>query len=300
MQLYKLRDFGELFTDTIDFVKENFVKYIKLYFRILILPIVFIIGIAFLYSKYAVQNPLMFEVDGDPGATALVFLIFFLLMLAGFAYNALSLLFNVAFMVSYHENKDFGYEEIKAYIKSHFKKAAIMSLVLIPVLILLMIPVFITSALLIVTIIGILALPFVMAWVMVFMSNSFYEYVHTETTISKAIGFSWETLRKKPFLYALSTGVFIMLIYFIIAAVFTIPLFVFGMSSTLVDFDPESINTTFSGTTMLVINIVSALVQVLTTMVIYVNLGMIYFTSVEQVRSESLLDDIDSIGDNSL
>lgn len=281
MQLLKIRDFSALFTDTFQFVKENAQHFFLNFFIFNGLFIILYSGFnAFVLKNATDQNNL-------PLIVAYVLVILFL----GIIYWV----FTPIYMILHQQKGDqFNYNDILNYMTSHIGKiisflliSFLMSIVIGTALILL-------SLLLIITIVGIFALPLVFSAFSLWFQLTFMEYLTTDKTYFDAMGYAF-SLTTKNFWANVGSNALMQLI---IIVLYYLGIAIFGLMSAFSEMGTneaevlEKMQAMFSSPAFMII---IALMLIASTLVA-INAGIVYFSQKESFEKIAAHSSIEELG----
>lgn len=304
MQLYKHRDFGLMFSDTFTFIKENGKHFLGNYFRIMGIPLLILIIISYFFFKYysSFTNNAIIRADNGIGSDV---------MLPGgmLAFSGIVLLFMIAFFVIYsisfafaptylnlysHYGSNFNHKDIIATMKSRSSKIIKFSLLLIPLLIVMSIPLILGSLILMITIIGILALPLFWGYFMLSIHTAYMEYLSTESDYMESMYFGFGIIRKNFWKSVGNAVLTYFIIQMVVSMVTFIPYYIYLFSQVALGTGNED-PTQFISVTV-VYYIVSSLISIIIGSLIQINQGIIYYSLVDERSNVSSYSEIDEIG----
>ena len=313
MELYKSRSFGDFFQDTFSFIKHNGIHLFK---HFLIINGIFLLILAvFLYFFSKFYSDLLFGgLYGQSGTTdfdtyinengALFFLLVFLFILVALISAVISYAYLPIYMKLYdeHGGKNFGSSQVlKAYTSNIGKLLLflICGFILgIPLVIALGIILFIFM----ITIIGMLAIPFIIGGFSLFYQMSLMEYFQNKKGIWESFGYSWNLLTSKFWAAIGSVGLFLLMGYVAQYALAIIPAmisFADTMTST-----GESANYAAQDESvgalifMLSFFFLSFFSGVLINVIVQINQGIVFYglkEDNENVKTKSIIDQIGSV-----
>lgn len=303
MQLYKSRDFGGFFSDTFTFLKATGGHFFKNFVVIngVFLIILTIIGYFFskfyigMLSSVAGGNPdevssYFFENLGSVGLFVILFLV--LGVISSIVFYA----FTPIYMQLYEKNgNSFSANDIiMVYKKNAFKllKFVVMAFLLaIPLTFIMAIIMFA----LVITIIGIFALPFAVAIFVLLYYFALSEYLNTDKRAFACFEYAWKLLRSK-FWHAIgATGLFFFILY-IVQYVVTL---VFGMAGSMQylisNEGSDVLNTEGLTITVVITMLITYAISFLLQAVVQINQGITYYglkEDVENIGTSSIIDEI--------
>ncbi len=285
MQLLQERDFSAFFTDTFQFIKENFVHLLTNYLIVNGLFLVIYFTLNYMTDVESMMNfgPL-----------------YFLSLLVSLIMVFVSISFVVIYMILYNQNDgtNFNYRDIFNYFGQNIGKILLFFLISLVLAIPLIIAFYIVMILFTITIVGILALPLVYAAFYLWFAMTFYEYMNTNKGYFDAMGYGFSLFMKKFWATTGSTA----LVFLIIFVIVGLALGAVGLFSELGKINmqnPESLNFFIdfikSPGAMLVMILYTILFQFA-----QVNPGIIYFSQKEAFEGIKAKTNIDDIGKNEI
>lgn len=319
MQLYKKRDFGTLITDTFNFFRENGKNYFKNFILlngllIILLVALYIVGYKNFFSQFITAIP-----DGNADyygeflQANLGFVILFSVVFIALLFIMIMMVytFPVLYLKRYGEqaDKNIKLNDLLSDMKQNFGRFILFCLGLIFIILPLFGMVVGLSVVLIFLIIGIFLLLFIVPLMTNIMSFTLYDYFNRNvgffSSLSYAIRsqFSYSNANNgSPFWKYWGSTAIIMLIIQIITSVFSfIPaIIMMGTIFTVPDADKaEGMSNFFDssmGTVYFITYGISILASLILSNIVYINSGLMYYDSREDLhRNEDLLE-IDSIG----
>ncbi|MEC5393722.1 DUF4013 domain-containing protein [Bergeyella sp. RCAD1439] len=317
MEFYKHRDFGALVGDTFAFFKENGKNYFKNYFLInglLLIAMVALFAVGYgeffaqifegnvagqnyYFESYFQENQWMLIL-----VTGLLFLLFLALMLVNYSYP-------VFYMKRLSEtgNKVITADQILGDLKRNFGRLLVMFLGLCFVVFPIMMIVFGIAYLLIFIIIGLFLLLLLLPLMLNTTNFIIFDYLHTKrgffASLSYAVKaqYSYRDVRRKgPFWKYVGSSLSLYMIIQVITSVFTtIPIFLLLGGNVLF---PNSTSSFEGDESMLMVILlvviygVGILVSFILSNLIYVNAGLMYYDSREDLHRTKQIDEIETIG----
>lgn len=281
MQLLKIRDFSALFTDTFQFVKENAQHFFLNFFIFNGLFIILYSGFnAFVLKNATDQNNL-------PLIVAYVLVIIFL----GIIYWV----FTPIYMILHQQKGDqFNYNDILNYMTSHIGKIIYFLLISILMSIVIGTALILLSLLLIITIVGIFALPLVFSAFSLWFQLTFMEYLTTDKTYFDAMGYAF-SLTTKNFWANVGSNALMQLI---IIVLYYLGIALFGLMSAFSEVGTneaevlEKMQAMFSSPAFMII---IALMLIASTLVA-INAGIVYFSQKESFEKIAAHSSIEELG----
>jgi hypothetical protein len=163
-----------------------------------------------------------------------------------------------------------------------------------------MIAVGVSMFLLVITIVGILALPLVIAFVSLFYNMTLMEYMQDKRGIWDCFGYAWTLILSKFWAAVGCVGIFFLISYIIQNVIGMIP-YIFGMASlfTTVEsntLEPQDVVSSMT-IVMLLIFFLTFVVSTLLNVIIQLNQGMVYYglkETNENTNTKSIIDQIGS------
>lgn len=299
IQLYKKRDFSDYINDTILFFKT----YGKEYFRNFIITngwLVLLFCVIYFFSgklSSILSNPFDngFEINGD--VSTLPFVLLGLLIITGVAYSIYSITFPILYLQRKGENPEeqITSKELNRELKNHFFPTLKFCFFSLFTIIPLAIIAFILNIALMFIIIGIPLFFIVTPAITIWFTQSLYVYLNEDLDFFGSLGKGW-TILIKQFWHKIGASVIVFFCVIIINIIFIlVPTFlVLGHSltaSTALLANPNS-------TLMIVINILSTIVSFFLTNIVFVQQGIIYYSSIEYLENTQAFIEIDNIGKN--
>lgn len=313
MELYKSRGFGEFFQDTFSFIKYNGLHLFK---NFLVINGVFLLILSiFIYFFSKFYTDIVFSgVYGTNSSNDLDTYInengalFFILVFVFIIVALISAVASYAYLPIYmqlfnsHGGKNFGASEVLGAYKKNSGKLIIFLLcgflLGIPLIIALGIIMFIFM----ITIIGILCIPFIIGGFSLFYQMSLMEYFQDKKGIWESFGYSWQLLTSKFWAAIGSVGLFLLMGYVAQYALAIIPgLFqvVDSMTSTYseVNYDPDDTSFTVF-VLMLSMFFLTFFSGVIINVIVQINQGIVFYglkEDNENINTKSVIDQIGSV-----
>ncbi len=323
MEFYKKRSFGEIISDSFEFLKRYGKNYFKNYLLInglllTLLVVLFIFG----YREFLMQiigsnlqgQSYFFEQYFQEN-TGVLITVTTLITLLFLLFSIINYSFPVFYMKRVGENpeKKITTDEIIGDIKDHFGKLLILFLgitfIVTPVAIILVG----ISYLLVFILIGFVLLMLVMPFIMNVINFIFYDYLHTQKGFFESLSYAFKSQFSYPHqaegspFWKYTGGTLI--IYFIIqtiATIFTIiPLgillaILLTSPETVKSFDDPNTNPLSGGIGVMIFVVygISILCSFILSNLIYISAGLMYFDSRTDLHRNKDLEAIESIGQN--
>ena len=283
MQLLKVRDFSEFFSDTFTFIKENAAHFFINFFTINSL---FILGYG-LYNYFVSKLATNAMTDFNPMYIFLFFVVFIILAIVYWS-------FTPVYMILYQQKgTEFSSGDILSFMSQNIGKMLVFLLFSFFMALVLLIPLILGTILLAITIVGILAIPLLFAAMSLWFQLAFMEYMSSDKSYFDAFGYGFTLFTKKFWATIGSNAIMqlvIMVVYYLIAGSF-------GLFSAFsnITVDPQGssamIENFMASPVMLVLSVVLIVVMV----VVNINAGIIYFSQkefLEGIQAKSSIDDI--------
>lgn len=317
-QLYKKRSFGDMISDTFSFLKATGKHFFKNYFTIT--GIFLLIVLVLSYFVFKVYFEVAFSSLGttfgeDPieqffgdnlGMIISVGILFFLMMIF---VGLLNYSFPVSYFRLYERNKlttNFTSKDIITEMKSTSGKLLIYFLTMILFTIVMLVifgffmgllanimPLFMLLIMLLFIFIGV---PILYVW----LTQTLYFQLNSNEGIISAMGNGWSVLMNNFWSILGSTIIVYIIVSILTNIIAMIPYIIgmigmIGMGSTQDPFTDNN-SMSFFGIMMTVTMIVSLLVSFIGYNLLFINQGMIFYSSIEQKENKSHQSEIDLIG----
>ncbi len=310
MQLYKSRDFSAYFQDTFSFLKQNGKHYFKHFFIIngIFLIILMVLGYFFtkfysdiVFGGYLQNNPNAIDdyLNNNSGLIVLFVLVF---ISVGLISSLISYAYTPIYFQLYskHESSNFSVKSIIDCYKLNFGKLLVFLICGILIGIPILIATGILTFVLVITIIGMLALPLVLGAFMLFYSMTLMEYLEDKKGIWDSFGYSWTLMRSKFWAAIGSVGLFFLMSYVIQNVVTIIP-YIFGMASLFTTVQSPSPNPDEIGAMMMIIMLIvffiTFVVGTILNNIVQINQGIVFYSlkeDKENINTKSIIDQIGS------
>ena len=286
MQLLKVRDFSEFFSDTFGFIKENAAHFFINFFTINSL---FILGYG-LYNYFVSKLATNVMTDFNPVYIVLFFFVFIILAIVYWTFTPI-------YMILYQQKgTQFNAGDILSFMSQNIGKILIFIFLSFIMGIVLLIPLSLVSVLLVITLVGILALPIVFAGFSLWFQLAFMEYINSDKSYLDAFGYGFTLFTKKFWATVGSNAILqmvIMVIYYLIAGSFGL----FSAFSNIA-VDPEASSAMIENFMASPVMIVLSVVLIVIMVVVNINAGIIYFSQKEFLEGIQAKSSIDDIGRN--
>lgn len=303
-QLYKKRDFSAYITDTIVFFKihwknffGNYIVITGAFLALLCLFYFFIFrdlfstlfntgnkGVGYDIGYFFSDNPVLFV----SVMVAVIFLSIF--------FSIFSVAYPIIYMKLIEETgkKDFTASELFGRIKLYLPKIVRFGLYSLITFIPLIIVAGFFAALLVLLVVGIFILILLIPVASVWMTQSFYIYLLQEMSFFEAMRQGWKNLFSKKFWHIVGATMVIYLVLSVLQGMITMIPYSIMLFSMLTTGDGELSSSI--GVIMSAFSIVSLLFSYITSNILMVNQGMIYYSILEQDNHVQALSEIDLIG----
>jgi len=312
MQLYKSRGFSAFFQDTFAFIKQNGKHYFKHFFIVNGIFLLILMAIGYFISKFYTDILFGGVLQGENSATQIdeymnenfgifILLIIFFVIIALVA-GLISYSYSAIYLKLYVENngKNFDTQQIVNVYKQNLGKLFIFLLcgilLGIPLLFVLGIGVFI----LMITIIGILLIPFLAGAFSLFYNITLMEYLQQKRGIWDSFGYAWTLMTKKFWAAVGSIGLFYLMAYVVQNVITMIPyLFFLGglfTSTQQGNYNAEEVSASLM-VMMLVIFFVTFIVGIILNNITQLNQGIVFYSlkeDNENINTKSVIDQIGS------
>ncbi len=302
-QLFRRRNFANVFDDTIKFFKIYFKPYFANYFKItgillLILLVFFWFGFSFIYdglfNSGSTPNPNFFVTYFQNNISLFISLIVIGFILF-YIMTIVTTIYPYAFLSLIEKNKELTFNNILEQYKSKLGKGILFSIfsifTLLPVA-------FIILAICMGLSIILIGIPLLIicfgAFTSIFLF-SFVEYLNTKNGYFNSIGNAITYFFKKPWLCIGVTLVFYIIIQIIGSCVTFIP-YTIGIFDLVSGNKPTSENFTFFFIMMVITIILSFIVGFFNQNIIYITQGLLYYSNKEAEENISSQSEIDLIG----
>lgn len=312
MQLYKARNFSSFFQDTFTFLKTNGKHFFKHFLIVNGIFILILMALGYVFMKFYTE--LLFgSINGNDVNVIdqymdenlpMIIIVGLLLFIIGLVAALVQYAYVPLYLKIYdeHQSSDFGTKEIIAAYKTNVGKL----LVFLVAGILLAIPLIIVMGLgffvLAITIIGLLAIPFLIGLFSVLYSSALIEYIDSKNSIWSCFGYAWSLISSKFWPVVGSVGLF-WLISYVVQNVVTLVGYFFGIFKVVLGVEESrSVGTdpTETLTSMMFIMaitfVLSALVSILMNAIVMLNQGIVFYSLKEEKEHRTTKSEIDQIG----
>ncbi|MBY8963908.1 hypothetical protein KJK34_14200 [Flavobacterium sp. D11R37] len=306
-QLFKKRNFNNIFNDTFTFFrvagKNYFSNYIKIAggFLLVLVVLMYLGAKVFfegLFTRFTnpQQDQLLesyfYDNTGFFIATAIFCGILILVL------SAINYAFPVVYLRIMETKPSPTTGELVSGIKKSFGRVIIFSLLSLITFLPIAAILGVICVLLIMILIGIPVALFVFAFISCWVFQSFYDYLNNNNGFFTSMRNGYNNVFSNFWAHTGSTAIFIIILYVVQTITSLIP-YIIGGFLTLTEIQgPEDQADALStmGVLMLVSFLISSVVGYLLTNVLLINQGMIYYSSRENIENNSLHSDIDLIG----
>ena len=308
-QLYKQRDFSAYISDTIAFFKDYwknfFGNYIVITGGVIALLCVFyfflfrnLFSSLFNGDNDGVGYDLSYYFSDNPVLSISVMLI---VTLVAIFFSIFSTAYPVVYIKLIEETgrRDFTVAEIFGRIKSYLSRIIRFGLFALITFIPMVIVAGFFAAVLILVVIGIFVLILLVPVASVWMSQSFYVYMLEEVSFFEAMKKGWKILFSKKFWHIIGSAMVIYLILSILQSMITMVPYLIMIFSMITTGNAEPSSEFGIMTTLIsVLYIISLVFSYITSNILMVNQGLVYYSMLEQTHHTQALSDIDLIGQN--
>lgn len=310
MELYKSRGFSEFFQDTFAFLKQNGKHFFVAYFVVNGIFLLLLAVIGYFFTKFYTDFIFGGMLGGNDTSTILdnyinenlgLFLVLlFVLIIVGLLAGIVSYSFPAIYLKLYSEKGGtaFSTKVIINTYKTNIGKLLIFVVCSILIAIPLGIVFVICGFVLMITIIGILALPLLLAVFMLFYSMTLMEYLENKKDIWTCFRYSWKLITSKFWAAVGSVGIFYLISYVIQNIVTLIP-YLFGMASLFTSIEnpnQDDIGETMT-IVMLLVFFLSFLLGAFLGNIVQLNQGIVFYSLKEEnenINTKSIIDQIGS------
>lgn len=310
MELYKSRGFSEFFQDTFSFLKQNGKHFFASYFIVNGVFLLLLAIIGYFFTKFYTEFLFSGLLEGNNNATildqymnenlGLFLVILFIFIVVALISGVVSYAFPAIYLKLYAEKEgtNFSTKDIINSYKANVGKLLIFVICSIIIAIPLLLVFAITGFVLMITIIGILVFPLLLAAFMLFYSMTLMEYLENRKDIWSSFGYSWKLLTSKFWAAVGSVGLFYVMSY-VIQNIITIIPYLFGMASIFTNI--ENPNQENIGNTMMIVMLLvfflSFLLGAILGNIVQLNQGIIFYSLKEHnenINTKSIIDQIGS------
>lgn len=303
--LFKIRDFGELFNDTFLFFKVYGKNYFKNYLKLTAISLVAIVVLIYFLSKFFISG-IINSSDSDYMASyfdenlgliitasvlAFIFLIFFSI-------------FNFAYPIAYFKNiEDSNHErnidrkQTLKILKQNSKRILIFVLgttfILLPVF---FIAVFISSLLMMI-IIGIFGFMLIIPYFMALLNISFFEFIVKKNDFFSSVQVAVNVIHSN-FWKVIGSTLCLLMIIQIISGIFIMIPYMFGMFFLISNPNGIEENASSLGIGIAILYALNLILSLVLNNLVVVNHGLTYYSYREFNENHTAKNQIDLIGKN--
>ena len=308
-QLYKVRNFSELFNDTFAFFRAEGKNYFKNYIIINGVLLLILVVLGFVVGRFFFENMLSAITSGNAGAlyngfaenagffigVGIIALVLFLLVtIVNYSYP-------VIYLSLFDKIKSPTAEQVFTAMKARLGRIIVFALLSLVTFFPLIMIVGLLSVVLVFLIITIPLIFIVIGAFTCWMYLTFYDYLSTDNGYFTSMGNGWDMLMKNFWGHSGATVIFYIIVYvlqFIISMVTSAISSIF--MATNVDNQPYVENQvetfTIVGIIMFIMFAVSMIFTYVLGNLVIISQGMIYYSCKEQQENRSLETEIDLIG----
>ncbi|MGI9526302.1 MAG: hypothetical protein ACR2MS_04215 [Weeksellaceae bacterium] len=305
MQFYKHRSFGELISDTFEFVRQYGKNYFKNYFLMngaVLLLLLLVVGFGYgeligqffgsnlegqqyYFEQYFSENQGVFIT-----VTVLVFILFILLSMVTYSFPVLYMR-----RLANHSNERITTQQIVNDLKAVWIKFLIFTICLLVIFMPIAIVLFLISGFLMIILIGFFLLMLLFPVMMNIVNFTLFDYYHSSYGFFKAVRFAIKTQFSNNFFKYWSSVSVVYMIIQIITTIFTmIPMiFVFGgfMVNPMGGEEGSMMAIIYA-----VVYGVSIFASFILSNLIYINAGLMYYDAKTEYHKDVQLSEIESLG----
>ena len=301
-QLYKKRDFSAIINDTMQFFKQTWKNYFRNFVIIngaLLLLMCVLYFLVFKDMFKNMYNPGIHAVSWLSGSSNPVLsgggmLLFFLVTIA---LSVFTMAFPMVYLklIKTQGEESFTSSEIFNGIKSYAGRIILFGLISFFIMIPIAIIVFVIGVALSFLLIGIpilfLALPTFMVWI----TQALYVYLEEDESYFTALGRGWKITFEK-YLHVVGSTIIVFLFVMFVGSIFSMIPVIMMLSSVFTSGGhPEAMVMT---PTMTVFYILGMIFSYIANNVIYIQQGLVYYSSQENSVNHLAFSDIENIGKN--
>ncbi|MGS2740447.1 hypothetical protein [Sinomicrobium sp. M5D2P17] len=312
IQLYRKREFGELFSDTFAFIKQNGKHFFQHYFVINGGFILILMVLMYIFMKvYTSLMTSSFTPGGSSPDTAIenyfnnngiLVLVFFLLFIAVAIFvGFLTYTYTPVYMLLYSKkgSNDFTGKDIVKVIKDNIGKLFIYILASMLLSIAVFLGAGIAMLILFITIIGIFLLPVLFGAITLTYNNALMEYLNSDKGVFDCFGYGFQLTAKRFWTSVGCVALFYLMIQIIQGAITLIP-YMAGIFSIIIN--PVGLegngeeNAMLFFTIILFVYLFAFILSLLGNTIVQINQGIIYFSLKEESENINTTSVIDQIG----
>ena len=310
MELYKSRGFSDYFQDTFLFLKQNGKHFFASYFVVNGIFLLLLAIIGYFFTKFYTEFIFGGLLEGNNSTTildqymnenlGLFIIMLFIFIIVALVAGVVSFAFPAIYLKLYIEKEgtNFDTKDIINTYKTNVGKLFVFVVCSILIAIPLLFVFIISGFVLMITIIGILALPLLLAAFMLFYNMTLMEYLENKKDIWTSFGYSWKLLISKFWASVGCVGLFYVMSYVIQNIITLIP-YLFGMASIFTNM--ENTNQEDIGNTMMIVMLLvfflSFLLGAILGNIVQLNQGIVFYSLKEQnenINTKSIIDQIGS------
>lgn len=312
MQLYRDRSFNAYFSDTFAFLKQHGKHFYSYYFRIngifLLLLLVMLYFFGNFYFNLVLEgiqnsrasNPLASTLINNPMLFLFIGLVFGVLVVL---FSVFNYAYTPTYFITYesHGNSsNFTREELTTRLKSQIGKLIRFVLAGVLVFVPIGLALGVISILLTVTIIGVFALPFLLAWVMQFYFFALMLYLKEDRKIFECFSDAYNLSLKNPWASLGSVVIFYMITQILQGILVIIP-YLLGIGLMVTGIENAATENSGNPVMILIMTLLYVLsfaLNMLLLTVIQINQSIIYFSLKEATENINAKNQIDQIGNS--
>ncbi|WP_338377067.1 hypothetical protein [uncultured Flavobacterium sp.] len=314
-QLYKKRGFNELVGDTFDFFKIHGKNYFKNYFIINGGFLLILVVLLYFFTKIFFESIFASINNGQNGENLMLnnltsnlpiliiggISMFFLIVLI----SIINYTYPIGYLSLIESKKELNIKNLIGFIKSKIGKTILFFLasliIFLPIFVIVLGLLFGLMFILIGFPLMLLVLPAMVSWV----SLSFYDYISSDNGYLTSLINGFKLLKEKIWPIIGSTVIMFVIVQIVVGVVYFVP-YIIGMASVFIN--PEALQgnqqqtietLSFMTIMMTIAMIVSILFNYTLQNLIFINQGIIYYSSKEELENNVIKNDIDLIGSES-
>ena len=314
-QLYKKRGFNELVGDTFDFFKIHGKNYFKNYFIINGGFLLILVVLLYFFTKIFFESIFASINNGQNGENLMLnnltsnlpiliiggISMFFLIVLI----SIINYTYPIGYLSLIESKKELNIKNLIGFVKSKIGKTILFFLasliIFLPIFLIVLGLLFGLMFILIGFPLMLLVLPAMVSWV----SLSFYDYISSDNGYLTSLSNGFNLLKEKIWPIIGSTVIMFVIVQIVVGVVYFVP-YIIGMASVFIN--PEALQgnqqqtietLSFMTIMMTIAMIVSILFNYTLQNLIFINQGIIYYSSKEELENNVIKNDIDLIGSES-
>ena len=311
-QLFKQRDFGELFNDTFSFFKQKGKNYMGNYLKVTAFFLILLVVLIFIMSKFyfgvifsgmdtsAVQNDYIEQYFENNiglilGMGTLIFIVIILISLIQISYPVFYLK-----LLENNGNYQPKASEISKQIRQNFGRLVVFFILTLFIVGIASMIALTISALLIFVLVGLFLLLLLIPYINGVVYLSFYHYMsHPNIGYFDALGFAISTIHNN-FWRVIGSNLLITLIIQILVSIISMIPYMFFFVSMFTTLSSGEVNDPSDMNGMLyalaATYAVVLLVSFILNNIVIVNFGLIYYGERERIENRSARNELDEIG----